>query len=79
MKLIYDLPNLKLVFLSIFNYFFANGMVDLLYKINQLFPLSDWMISFEENAKIITQKFLIMSSFNDLLLNIFCYYQYCQH
>ena len=46
-------------------------MVDLLFKINQLFPLSDWMISYEENAKIITQKFLIMSSFNDLLINIF--------
>ena len=71
MKLIYDLPNLKLVFLSILIIFLGNGMVDLLFKINQLFPLSDWMISYEENAKIITQKFLIMSSFNDLLINIF--------
>ena len=54
MKLIYDLPNLKLVF-NILIIFPGNGMVDLLFKINQLFPLSDWMISYEENAKIITQ------------------------
>lgn len=46
-------------------------MVDLLFKINQLFPLYEWMLAYEENAKILTQKFLIMDSLNELYLNIF--------
>ncbi|HDP76526.1 MAG TPA: CPBP family intramembrane metalloprotease [Bacteroidales bacterium] len=45
--------------------------INLLASINQLFPMSDWMVEMEEKAEALTKAFLITENFGVYLINIF--------
>jgi len=68
----------SLYFIVFFIVIFSLPLINVLSEINSNFSLpsfmsdiEQWMISMEENAKITTEKFLLMNNVSDLLLNIF--------
>ncbi len=62
--------NINIVLLTILVVVVSLPAVNLLASVNQLIPLSDWMLEMERNAEGLTKTFLVTKNFGTYLFNI---------
>lgn len=64
------LPRVRIISLASLSIILVNPLTGYLYEINKKINFPDWVMHYEKQAELLTELFLAMNSFPDLLINL---------